>query len=176
MNISSITPTITAKDSYTDSNQVNGSALNGFPEKAAANAMMNSGLAQMQLYAQGLSGLATKTSVAAMDSEDDSEWVDFSDIEVFFSKVEAGTVTDSDLAQMQERFSSYKTQHVSFPHDHHGKQSSERSALESIREAGSPLSAASNMGSARQSLRDDRSRMEAYNMNNFNRPIFDSII
>jgi len=96
--------------SATASSGVDNSDLTAFLSKVRAGTVTNADLMQMQTYAQGVSGLSIITQIATSASEEDSTLVDFSDIKVFFGKVHAGTVTDSDLAQMQEQLYHFDTQ------------------------------------------------------------------
>jgi len=104
------TTNVAIGDSVTDSAGVAGSDRTAFLSKVRAGTVTNVDLMQMQTYAQGVSGLSIITQIAASASEEDSTLVDFSDIKVFFGKVHAGTVTDSDLAQMQEQLYNFDMQ------------------------------------------------------------------
>ena len=130
-----------------------------------ANAVTASDMAQMQNYASGLSGLAAITNVAYANSDVESSLVDFSDIKIFLAKVEAGTVTESDMAQMQESLSRIDAQHGSHP-QHHEKQTTDSSEdlaqllLDALFGANS-LSGSSNTDIPARTLLDDMAQMGA---------------
>lgn len=84
-------------------------------------------VAKMQDYAQGLSGLTTVEKVASLHSIEDSPLVNLSHIKVFLSKVEAGTATRLDLAQMKELLLKVDAEHNSGSHQQNKKQPSDSS-------------------------------------------------
>ena len=122
----------------------------------------------------------------------------FSDIKIFLGKVEAGSVTVSDMAQMQEILSKIAAQQGSHSHHQHNKQSSGSSEnlaqlLIDALFSTSLLSGGSNTDSLNQTLLDDLAQLgtgaginsaggqaddqaNADNMNNIHKQMISSLI